>query len=128
MKGILERIEEKESKNGGSYWLLTIGNEKYSAFERKDIEGVAEGDTVNVNYKKAGKYKNITELKKVGNGHDEELYRMDKENRIVRMSSLKSASEIVSGLKLGLPEKVEATLATAKDFERYITGEQAKSE
>lgn len=114
MEGKIEKIWENE-KNGKKYWVLAINGERYSVWDEKYINGISEGSVVDYNWKKSGNFRKITDIKKL------DVQPLDRKNeQIVRMSCLRSASEILAGLELEPREKVDLALDISKIFEKYV--------
>ena len=83
------------------------------------INRLQEGDIVEYDWEKAGKFKNITVIDPVDNSKGFNGSN-SKNEQIVRMSCLKSASTIFSGLDAKPKKKAQLTIAAARCFEKYI--------
>lgn len=124
MKGVIEKIWQNKTKDKKDYWVLTIGGENYSVWDKELMEGIVQGNEVDYGWLQSGEYKKITDLKRI----DVELKnstprRNYKDRQIVRMSCLKSAADLVGPLYVPLEEKTELTLGLARKFEKYVTEE-----
>jgi hypothetical protein len=122
MKGTVEKIEEKHAKNGQKYLLLAIDGQNYSLWDGKAFERVHEGDAVEYKWKAAGDYRNITEIDPVNGSPDDGLGSRDE--HILRMSCLKSASAIFGNLGVEPDERVKITISAARRFEKYIRDDE----
>ena len=120
MKGKIDKIWENESKDGKKYWVLSINGKRYSVWDEDYLNGVDEGAMVEYNWKKSGKYQNITELRKI---RSEDPYLIQKDEQIVRMSCLKSASELLSGMDMEPEKKADMAIGIARKFQKYVKGE-----
>ena len=65
MKGVIEEIWKNETDDGKPYFVLRIGGDKYSVWDKKYMEGLEEGSTVEYESAQSGKFKKITDLKKI---------------------------------------------------------------
>jgi len=115
--GTLTKIDRKE-KSGKKYALLEIDGDLYSCWDEKLLYGLHEG-SVDYDWRQSGNFKKITDIKNPSGPEIE-----NKDARIVRMSCLRTAGEIISGERLDLKLKIEKVLDTSKIFEKYVvTGE-----
>ena len=121
MKGRIERLEEKNARNGRKYLLITVGGQNYSLWDGKAFDGLREGDLIEYEWKTAGDYRNITDIQTLDEMPSDPPTTRDV--HILKMSCLKSASAILSNLDGPPEERVRVTIDAAKRFERYITGE-----
>jgi hypothetical protein len=123
MEGTIDKIWENETKGKKQYHVLEIGGEKYSVWDSKMMEGLGEGSRVAYDWKKSGDFRKITDLRKIDS--DPATYRPDrKAMEIIRMSCLRSASEILHGFYIEPEEKARKALDIARDFEKYVTDRQ----
>jgi hypothetical protein len=120
MKGNVEKIWENETANGKQYWVLQIGDDRYSVWEPELVAGLVEGDAVDYDWKKSGQYKKITSLARYPLQDVPQSPGERKNSQIIRMSCLRSATEILSGFEEKLEKKVEMALNIAKQFESYV--------
>ena len=124
MKGEIDKIWENETKDNKAYHVLDIGGDRYSVWDPNLIEGLNEGSYIEFEWQKSGNFKKITELKKIDmNPNLETGYKPNNKSReIVRMSCIRSASEILQGCYIEPHAKVNIAMDIAKEFEKYITG------
>lgn len=125
MKGEIEKIWDNESRNGERYLGLSVDGERYTLWEEKYFDKLKEGKVIDFDWKKSGKYKNIT---KINMNDDNSDFMERKQESIIRMSCLKSASELIAGSDLEPSKRANMALDFAKKFERYIKddlGEEA---
>ena len=129
MRGIVEKIWENRTQNNKRYHVVEIGGEKYSVWDSALMEGITEGARVEYDWKKSGNFKKITGLQKIDESQMSEAYQSDRKSReIIRMSCLRSASELLYGLYFDPDEKAEKALDIARRFERYVSGEDHNQE
>jgi len=125
MKGVIEKIWENKTDDGKPYLVLRIGGEKYSVWDKKYMEGLEEGEAVEYESAQSGKFKKITDIKKIElePGMDPPEKRTRDRNRleIVRMSCIRSAAALVADFGAQPEEKAEITLGLARRFEKYVT-------
>ena len=120
MLGKIEKVWENEAQNGQPYIVVSIEGQRYSLFDKDFLGKLQEGDVVEYDWKKAGKFRNIRNLERVE--FQPQLSAIpDKDRQILRMSCVKSASTIFSDLQAEPQQKVDLTLSAARQFERYIT-------
>ena len=121
-EGRVERIWENRTRDGKPYWVFKINGERYSAFDEDAVQGVREGDEIRFNWKKAGRYRNLDEVSVCSSpethGHDG----YDHQVSIVRMSCLRSATELLRYPKIAPDQKMELALDWARRFEHYVLG------
>lgn len=133
MKGDIEKIWNKKTPDGRRYDVLQIGGVRYSLWEEEYLDKLKEGQTLEFDMRESGDYKNICKIydpaeaknssdanalppETPGNGNGQS----QKSRQIVRMSSLRSASQILSGSRIPAGERAEKTIEIAKKFEKYI--------
>lgn len=122
MKGTVEKIWENKSRAGQKYLALSIDGQKYSLWEEKYFDQIHEGEVVDFDWKKSGKFRNITRIAPI----DEDNFYSDKRQRsIIRMSCLRSASELLSDSGIELDKKPDLTIEVARKFEKYIMEDYA---
>lgn len=132
MKGVIDRIFENTTKKKMPYWVLSIGGENYSVWDKKFMEGLQEGATVEYGWAASGDFKKVTEIRRIDMepSLDREGKAYSRSQQIVRMSCIKSATMLVSNFDTHPNEKGEITLGLARKFEQYVTekDEGAKEE
>ncbi len=123
MKGIIDRIWQNKTKDEKNYWVLNIDGQNYSVWDKKYIEGLQEGAMVEYEWATSGDFKKIVEIRKIDGQPTRE--REDKlharNQQIIRMSCIKSATMLVSNSDGDPDEKGTMTLGLARKFERYVT-------
>ena len=99
MRGTIEKIWENETKGKKKYHILAIGGENYSVWDPKLVEPLSEGSETEYEWTQSGDYKKITDLKKIQTGPESKPSSRDRRSvDIIRMSCLKSASDILNGI------------------------------
>jgi hypothetical protein len=116
MLGRIGKLWQNEA-NGKPYLVLEIEGQHYSLWDESWLDKLQEGDTVKYDWKKAGKFRNITSIEQVGT-HPQGSGEKDKQ--IVRMSCLKSAASIFGNVDAEPRKKIDLTIASARRFEKYI--------
>ena len=111
------KIWENESRKGQRYLGLSIEGQRYTLWEDKYFDLINEGDVIDFEWKKSGKYKNII---KIATMNEDNLYSERKLKSIIRMSCLKSASELISDSEIEADERAERAIEFARKFEDYI--------
>lgn len=123
MKGMIDRIFENTTKKKTPYWVLSIGGENYSVWDKKFMEGLHEGAMVEYEWAASGDFKKVTDIKKVE--MEPNFERPGKSNsrdqQIIRMSCIKSAVVLTSSYDKHPNDRAEITLGIARNFEKYIT-------
>jgi len=125
MKGRIEKIWDNESRNGERYLGLTIDGQRYTLWEDKYFDQVQEGDVIDFEWKKSGRFKNIMKIKYDNDGGN---YPEKKLKSIIRMSCLKSASELLADSDIEAKKRADIAIDFAKKFENYIKEEQEEHE
>ena len=121
MKGSIDKIWENETKDNKTYHVVNIGGENYSVWDSKLLDDLTEGSSVEYEWKKSGDYKKITDLRKIDANPGLEGPKPDrKSTEIMRMSCLRSASEVLHGLDIEPVEKTKQALDIARQFEKYV--------
>ena len=124
MKGVIDKIWKNETDDGKPYLVLRIGGEKYSVWDQKYMEGIEEGSTVEYESAQSGKFKKITDMRKIdlepGIDPSERKPRNRSGQEIVRMSCIRSAAALVADFGAPPEEKAEITLGLARRFEKYV--------
>jgi len=122
MKGEVEKVWKNETQDGRRYEVLQINGDRYSLWEEDYLDRVQEGQSLEFDFRESGEFKNITKIyEKPESGSEEKRNEYDGRNRkIVRMSCLRSASQILGGSRIPAGERAEKTIEIAKKFEKYI--------
>jgi len=143
MKGEIEKIWKNQTTDGRRYNVLQIGGERYSLWEGDYLDKLSEGQTLEFDFRESGEFRNISRIYEpksepseppavepadmtsgkppektpeyAGNGQ--------RSRQIVRMSSLRSASQILGGSRIPASERAEKTIDIARKFEKYIDDE-----
>ena len=124
MKGIVDKIWENKTDDGKLYFVLKIGGEKYSVWDKKYMDGIEEGSMVEYESAQSGKFKKITDMKKIG--LEPGIAPPGRKSRdrngqeIVRMSCIRSATALVADFGAPPEEKADITLGLARRFEKYV--------
>ena len=117
MKGTVEKIWDNESRNGQRYLGLSIEGQRYTLWEEKYFDQLQEGDVIDFEWKKSGRFKNIT---KITTNDDDNYYQEKRQISIIRMSCLKSASELISDSEIEADKRADIAIDFARKFEDYI--------
>ena len=124
MKGVVDKVWENKTDDGKPYFVLKIGGEKYSVWDKKYMDGIEEGSMVEYESAQSGKFKKITDMKKIdlepGIAPAERKPRDRNGQEIVRMSCIRSAAALVADFGAPPEEKAEITLGLARRFEKYV--------
>lgn len=147
VNGTIARVWDNATTNGRPYKVVELDNgERYSLWRKGDFEKVSKGNEIDFDFSTSGRFKNIERIytdsepgqETPGNGPDSSTavngkyngtepgngngYGADKLEKMVRMSGLKSAAQIVaaSGTKMSFETKVDKTLEAARIFRDYI--------
>ena len=126
MRGLLKEIQEKNLPDGRRYWRLNIDGRAYSLWDEDMADKLNEEMEVEYDFKNSGKYRNITEIGPYSNnpGSMQNPGIPEKDLQVIKMSSLKSAVNLLADLDGELDKKVDLTLDTAGKFEKYLTGKE----
>jgi len=117
MKGRIEKIWDNESRNGQRYLGISIDGQRYTLWEEQYFDQLQEGDVIDFEWKKSGRFKNITEIKY---NNEDNNYPEKKLKSIIRMSCLKSASELISDSDVETGKRADMAIDFARKFEDYI--------
>jgi len=124
MKGIIDKIWKNKTDDGKPYFVLKIEGEKYSVWDNKYMEGLDEGAAVEYESTQSGKFKKITDMRKIeleARFEPPERKSRDRNGEeIVRMSCIRSAAALVADFGAPPEEKAEITLGLARKFEKYV--------
>ena len=66
MKGIIDSINEKKTKDDKFFYIMEIDGMEYSCWDETLVSGLRGGDQVEFDFKESGKWKNISELRFLG--------------------------------------------------------------
>jgi len=127
MKGEIDKIWENETKDRKKiYHVVDINGDRYSVWDKKILEGISEGDYIDYDWKPSGDYKKIVDLKKIDPDPnlDKKYIPDDKSRGIIRMSCLRSATEILNGIPIDLDQKTCMALEISREFENYVLGSE----
>jgi len=124
MKGEVEKVWKNETVDGRKYEVFQINGERYSLWEEDYLDKIQEGQSLEFDFKESGDFKNIIEIYEPSKNEEKEPgYEDQKPKRIIRMSSLRSASRVLAGSKIPYQNRADRAIETAKKFEKYIDDE-----
>jgi len=123
MLGRIDQLWDNKTDKGQPYQVLAINDDRYSFWDKKQFGKFRKGDTVEFDWKQVGEYKNITTIEVVETGNNGPNGSDGKNERIVKMSSLKTAGMVLGPMDIEPRKKVLATVSVAQYFERYINNE-----
>ena len=123
MLGRIDQLWDNKTDKGQPYQVLAIGDDRYSFWDKKQLGKFRKGDTVEFDWKQAGEYKNITNIELTEADNNDNNSSNGKDQRIVKMSCLKSAGMVLGPMDIEPKKKVLATVSVAQYFERYINNE-----
>ena len=112
VKGKIEKISERKTRNGKRYWVITVDGKEYSVWDEDLIKGLSIGDLVEISWTEAGKFLNVNKIEKLLDGQG-------RIKQIIKLSCLRLAIELLSNSKNPRPERV---LSVARAFEDYVNG------
>ncbi len=131
--GTVDKIWTNTTKAGKRYNVLEIDGVRYSLWDGEYFDKIKEGQELEFEYKETGNFKNITQIydgteAEPGDGNGSALddgngFNGDRIDRMVKMSCIKSASNLFSGSKIPFDERAEKTIELAQKFEKYINSE-----
>jgi hypothetical protein len=150
MKGEIEKIWKNQTADGRRYNVIQIGGERYSLWEGDYLDTLSEGQALEFDFRESGEYRNISKIYEpksateeapitegpeaigkppeyvaTGSGGGGNGGNGGRSRQIVRMSCLRSASQILGGSRIPAGERAEKTIEIAKKFEKYIDDDPA---
>ena len=146
MKGDIEKIWKNQTPDGRRYNVLQIGGERYSLWEGDYLDKLSEGQALEFDFRESGEYKNISIIYEPKSETDKAPvsegpaatgkppeYAANgasggngaRSRQIIRMSCLRSASQILGGSRIPTKERAGKTIEIAKKFEKYIDDDPA---
>jgi hypothetical protein len=149
ISGKIEKVWDNATSSGKPYKVVELENgDRYSLWRAGDFEKVYKGEMIEFDFSTSGKgYRNIeriyngSEAPEVspgekpgtdnpvngqyegpgnGNGANGNGYGGDRLGKMVKMSCLKSASNLFSGTKIPFEQRADRVIEMAKKFEKYI--------
>jgi hypothetical protein len=124
MKGQIEKIWDNESRNGQRYLGLSIDGQRYTLWDEKYFGRLEEGDVIDFEWKKSGKFKNITKI----NLDEDDGFMERRQASIIRMSCLKSASELIADSEIEPGKRADLAIEFARKFEDYVSEDRRETE
>ena len=117
MRGVIERILEKQGEHG-RFYAVCVAGEWYTCFE--DLSDFKEGDLVSFEVRENGEYRNLVNVRKVGQDESQRIEEMfeDKKKRMLRSVALKAAVELVKNVQSD--DLVRDALEVAGRFEEWL--------
>lgn len=129
VEGEVEKILEGETRNGDGYLVVRICGQGYFDWhELSEKEGVHVGDCVRVDFE-PGQWPRIQKIEKISEGENagasgpgaSALERAERrEGRIVRLSCLRTAAELLSQSDLGYEDKKAEVLVLAEEMAAWV--------
>jgi hypothetical protein len=124
VKGRIEDMKVKQARNGNKYISLLVDGQRYAVWDQSLLSKLHVGDVVEYKAEPKGRFTELTYLEVVETGNNDlaafNLYDEMRTRQIVRMSCIKSASTVVTGMDLMPEEKPDKTIEVAKQFEKYV--------
>jgi hypothetical protein len=152
VSGKIEKVWDNATSAGKPYKVVELENgDRYSLWRAGDFDKVYKGEMVEFDFSTSGRgFKNIEriyngeEVSEVstGNGPDSDTavnskyngpghvdgngngYGMDKHEKMVKMSCVKSASNLFTGSKIPFDERADKVIEMARKFKDYIDAEE----
>jgi len=125
MKGEVEKVWNNETSDGRKYHVLQVNGERYSLWDENYFDRFQEGQTFEFDFKESGDFKNITNIY---DGSEETPgkpnYGEARLNKIMKMSCLKSASQVLAGSRMPYEDGADKTIEIARKFEKYLNDEE----
>jgi len=104
MRGDIARIQEKKSKSGKPFWLLSIDGRNYGIWNKSLVDDLKKGDTIEFCWIEDRGYRVITSLREVSS----------KDDQIIRMSCLSSASRLAAGIGISAKKRKKISFGDGK--------------
>lgn len=124
MKGEVEKVWKNKTEDGRKYEVFQIGGDRYSLWDENYLDRIQEGQSLEFDFRESGDFKNIIRIYENPENESKILqYDDQKVRRIIRMSSLRSASRILTGSKIPYENRADKTIEIARKFEKYIDDE-----
>lgn len=125
MYGTVCKIWENQTKEGVTFWVLSINGQKYGVWDKNLMQGLKEGDTVDFLWQPAGKYRTVTHLTRIESAPSAPTGALgaavdQKSRHIIRMSCVRSAAELLKGRDSPTEERLEAALQIAEELEKHV--------
>lgn len=122
MKGKVEKVWRNETTDGRRYDVLQVNGENYSVWDTDYLDRIHEGQVLDFEFRESGEFKNISRIyEQAGDVQPEKTnYNRDKLEKIIRMSSLRSASRVISRSEIPYDSRAKKTIEIARMFEKYI--------
>ncbi len=121
-KGIIEKIEQRESGKGTKYTLVRIDGEGYFVWEADVVKDVKEGDNVVITHT-GGDYPKATSIRKLGGTSSDRNYDpepADNEPSPFHKMQFRSHALISASNVSSVKEGAEDILKKAKVFYKFI--------
>lgn len=131
MKGEVEKVWRRQTSDGRRFDVVQVNGERYSIWEEAYLDKIQEGQIIEFDYRESGDFKNIDAIyrveskEKAANSKDSAKdYEDPRLTKIIRMSCLRSASRLLSGLRIPYEDRAKKAIEIAKEFERYVGEEE----
>ncbi len=120
--GTVDKIWHNHRADGSEYWVLSINGKRYSTWDKNMVEGVQEGNWVEFAFTDSGRYHNLTVLKRLSGSASgtEKIAPSPEALRMVKMSCLRTAAEMLKDTTLVPEQKVLLAMEMARKLESYI--------
>lgn len=133
MRGKLEKIEER-GKGEKRYWMISIDGDNYSVWKPEYLEGLEVGSTVDYEFSRKGRFRNITDLRvasgdapaQAESGPPVESEGFVPNDLITNMTSLKYAAMTMQNAEGDPVDKAVKTLEISEVYKAYMKGEDYK--
>jgi hypothetical protein len=125
MLGKVDRVWQNEREDGSTYWAIRIDGVRYTTWDRKLAEGIQPGDPVEFAFTNAGKYRQLTALRRTSEtapGNADRAQTSVRRTCKVRLSCLRTAAALVADTNLQPEQRASLAIALADRFEQHVLG------
>lgn len=127
----IETILEKVDKRGKQFHVLRDNGEGYFVWDSKLLEGIAEGDVVEIEHTK-GEFPKVKAVKKIGSAPKQKTLKTSWRSDSPKVKALNCAVALMGNMTIPTDDPAaeremasETIVMIAKVFEKYLTGEDS---
>ena len=122
MQGTVDRVWHNHDADGSEYWVLCIGGQRYSTWDKALVEGIGQGDAVEFSFTRSGRFRHLSVLKR----QDEAPGAAGVSGPVqpcsleLRLRCLRIAADLARDANTLPDRKVELAITLAQQLERHL--------
>lgn len=123
VQGTVNKIWHNRRPDGSEYWVVSVDGQRYTTSRRDLVEGIQEGDRIELSLYNSGRYRRIAALARLPHTAfvtADRLLPNPESLRIIRMNCLRTAAEMLKDTTLLPEQKLAMAITVAERLEQHV--------